>query len=103
MVVHALSNGSLGELADGLWNDLEPEAIRRCPSIVLIKHELREVSCLGARVSGSGSAVFGLCRDEAHAKDVAAHLCSHGDPSWWVGVVHTAQAVDEASALMTRR
>ena len=74
MVEHALRNGSLSELAEGLWNDLEPEAIRRCPIIALCQSRLRDLGCLGVRVSGSGPSMFGLCRDTAHAQDVALRL-----------------------------
>ena len=37
MCVHALRNGSLSELASGIWNELAPEAIRRCPIIEEIR------------------------------------------------------------------
>ncbi len=75
IVAHALRNGpALAGLAEGLWNDLEPEAIRRCPSSASCQVVLRELGCLGARVTGSGPAVFGLCRDVAHAHEVAAHV-----------------------------
>ena len=74
MVEHALRNGSLSELAEGLWNDLEPEAIRRCPVIALCQSRLKDLGCPGVRVSGSGPSVFGLCRDTAHARDVALRL-----------------------------
>ncbi len=92
MVEHALRNGSLSELAEGLWNDLEPEAIRRCPAIVTIQSRLRAVGCLGVTVSGSGPSVFGLCRDPAHAATVAAQA-SQGMPSAWrITVVRTDHA-----------
>lgn len=90
MLLHALRNGSLGELAAGIWNDLGPEAIRRCPSISLIEHELRELECLGAQVSGSGPSMFGLCRDSAHAQQVAAQLRTRiAATPWRISVVHT--------------
>ena len=89
IVVHALSNGSLSELATGLWNDLEPEAIRRCPISALIQLRLQEYKCLGTLVSGSGPAVFGLCHDLAHAQDVAAALRDHAGLSWRIEVVQT--------------
>ncbi len=90
MVLHALSNGSPSELAPGLWNDLEPEAIRRCPVISLIQSCLREHGCLAARVSGSGPSVFGLCRDLAHAQDVTQRLrqCSEARP-WRIELIQT--------------
>jgi 4-diphosphocytidyl-2-C-methyl-D-erythritol kinase len=110
MMAHALRNGSLGELAEGLWNDLQPEAIRRCPVISLIQLQLRRLGCLGTLVSGSGSAVFGLCRDTAHANEAAERLAHAELPaqpatafagssceveggslrSWRIEVVHTA-------------
>lgn len=74
MLLHALSNGSLGELAAGLWNDLEPEAIRRCPRIALIQNRLRSFDCLGVRVSGSGPSLHVLCRDLAHAQSLAGQV-----------------------------
>lgn len=90
MVAHALSNGSLSELAKGLWNDLEPEAIRRCPIITDIQVRLQKLGCLGARVSGSGSSVFGICRDIPHAHDVANRfrLSVNAKPLRQVAVVH---------------
>ncbi len=89
IVEHALRNGSaMAGLAQGLWNDLEPAAIRRCPLITQIQSQLQTAGCLCAHVSGSGSSVFGLCRDEAHAQDVAGSLQRHAQ-SWWVDVVHT--------------
>ena len=93
MVRHALSNGSLSELAKGLWNDLEPEAIRRCPVISIIQAHLRQFGCLGTRLSGSGPSVFGLCRDTAHAEEVITALRAVPDAaSWRLDVVHTEAA-----------
>jgi 4-diphosphocytidyl-2-C-methyl-D-erythritol kinase len=91
MMAHALRNGSLGELADGLWNDLEPEAIRRCPLISHIQLCLRELGCVGSRVSGSGPSVFGLCRDLAHAQDVARRLSAAQGPgaAWRIELIQT--------------
>ena len=92
MVAHALSNGSLGELATGLWNDLQPEAIRRCPAIPALLAQLRDRGCFGVSLSGSGPSVFGLCRDVPHAQDVAAPLRNECAPSWRVEVIQTAHS-----------
>ena len=87
---HALCNGSLGELARGLWNDLEPEAIRRCPVIASIKTRLHALGCLAACLSGSGPSVFGVCRDEPQAREIAATLQrEHHDPAWRIELVRT--------------
>lgn len=69
MCLHALRNGSLGELAEGLLNDLQPEAIRRCPVLTDLHQQLRACGSLGTLTSGSGPSVFGLCRDRSHAQD----------------------------------
>ena len=89
MMQHALRNGSLGELAEGLWNDLEPEAIRRCPVITVIQTRLRHHGVLAARVSGSGSSVFGVCTDLTQAQEVAWRLRVESPPDWRIEVVQT--------------
>jgi 4-diphosphocytidyl-2-C-methyl-D-erythritol kinase len=89
MVWHALSNGSLSELAAGLWNDLEPEAIRRCPASALIASHLRDLGCLGIRLSGSGPSVFGLCFDLKQAQQVATKLRGRIARSSRVEIVRT--------------
>ena len=90
MVTHALRNGpAMTGLADGLWNDLEPEAIRRCPIIATIQAHLREVGCLGVGMSGSGTSVFGLCADTTQAHEMASRIRSLACREWRVEIVHT--------------
>ena len=105
MCLHALRNGpDLAGLAKGLANDLEPEAIRRCPVIRDLQHTLRAAGCLGVLVSGSGPSVFGVCRDAAEARRAAQLIgpCpprgSRGrredsPPAWRVFVVKTAETL----------
>ena len=90
MIVHALRNGSaLAELATGLWNDLQPEAIRRCPPIAVIQAQLRDHGCLGVSLSGSGPSVFGLCRDLAHAQTIADALRRMSASVWRIEVIQS--------------
>ena len=90
IVTHALRNGpAMAGLADGLWNDLEPEAILRCPVIATIQAHLREQGCLGVLVSGSGSSVFGLCADGTQAHEAAARIRGFAPGEWRVEIVHT--------------
>lgn len=90
MCLHALRNGpDLSGLATGLRNDLQPEAIRRCPVIEEIGDSLRRHGCVGVLLSGSGPSVFGLCADEAHAQQVADRIRATGSSSWKVLVVKT--------------
>ena len=90
MVLHALHNGSRSELAQGLWNDLEPEAIRRCPVITHIQVRLRDLGCLSVSVSGSGTSVFGLCPSSAKALEIVQRL-RQDHASWRVEVIHSYQ------------
>ena len=96
MVAHALHNGSLSELAQGLWNDLEPEAIRRCPVISVIQSRLRSLGCPGVRLSGSGTSVFGLCATADHAQEIVARLRRDATP-WRSEIIHT----DHPSVVVT--
>ena len=89
MMAHALSNGSLSELATGLWNDLQPEAIRRCPVIQKVHSSLQESGCLAAVMSGSGPSVVGLCRDRDHAQEIASRIRRSAPASWRLDIVRT--------------
>ncbi|MBI4597314.1 MAG: 4-(cytidine 5'-diphospho)-2-C-methyl-D-erythritol kinase [Candidatus Omnitrophica bacterium] len=90
IVAHALRNGPASAgLAAGLWNDLEPVAIRRCPVIPHIQETLRACGVLAARLSGSGPAVFGLCRDRAHAHEMVTTLRTSTPSSWRIELVQT--------------
>ncbi|HEX9779597.1 MAG TPA: 4-(cytidine 5'-diphospho)-2-C-methyl-D-erythritol kinase [bacterium] len=89
VVEHALTNGSLSELAQGIQNDLEPEAIRRCPVIPRIQERLRYLGCLSAHVSGSGPSVVGLCLHAEQARETADRLRSDGAAPWRVDVIGT--------------
>ena len=89
MFLHALRNGSLSELALGITNDLQPEAIRRCPVIQVILTQLRESGSIGSCVSGSGSAVFGLYPSAQEAQRAVERLRQSGRPEWFVRRVST--------------
>jgi 4-diphosphocytidyl-2-C-methyl-D-erythritol kinase len=55
-----------------LFNDLERPVAARHPEIGEAARRLIESGALGAVMSGSGSSVIGLARDEAHARALAA-------------------------------
>ena len=86
---HALINGSLSELASGLLNDLEPEAIRRCPIIATIQMTLKQQGCLAVRMSGSGPSVFGLCSSREQASRIVQELRQKATQPWLIDVVET--------------
>jgi 4-diphosphocytidyl-2-C-methyl-D-erythritol kinase len=65
-------------------NDLEAPALKLCPDIGAVLDALREThGCLIARMSGSGSACFGLYADAALA-EAAAEQVAVARPDWWV-------------------
>ncbi len=55
-----------------LFNRLEEPAFALSPVVEQVRERLAGVSPCGARMSGSGSAVFAACRDRAEAGRVAA-------------------------------
>lgn len=65
--VAALSRGDLPELGKLLGNALEEPAAALVPEIETIRTRLLSAGALGARMTGSGSAVFGLFADEESA------------------------------------
>lgn len=68
----------------GCRNDLEAPAIRLAPAVGEVLQALRaQPRCLLARMSGAGSACFGVF-DEAAAAEAAAAEIAAARPGWWV-------------------
>lgn len=68
----AATAGDAEALGPLLFNDLERPVAARHPEIGQAARALIESGALGAIMSGSGSSVIGLARDEAHARELAA-------------------------------
>jgi len=73
-VFSALSSGDAETLAKLLVNDLEGPVSMRHPEIDAIKRGLTCSGALGAAMTGSGSAVFGVCRSPEHAEEVKLEM-----------------------------
>jgi 4-diphosphocytidyl-2-C-methyl-D-erythritol kinase len=68
----------------GQSNDLEPAAIAIAPAIADVLGALAELrGCRLSRMSGSGSACFGLF-ETARAATVAMRRLTHARPDWWM-------------------
>ncbi len=63
-VLQALRSGDLARLAGALGNDLAPVAKRMVPEVAELEERLLEAGAAGASMTGSGTAVYGLFRDE---------------------------------------
>jgi 4-diphosphocytidyl-2-C-methyl-D-erythritol kinase len=59
-VVAALRSGSLAELAGAVGNDLEPVTSELVPEVGTYKREMLRAGALGAAMTGTGTAVYGL-------------------------------------------
>lgn len=68
----ALRAGDIEALAGRLVNRLQGPAFTASPAVRAVFDRLVGVGPLAAQLSGSGSAVFALCRDAQHARSVAA-------------------------------
>jgi 4-diphosphocytidyl-2-C-methyl-D-erythritol kinase len=80
----ALIQGSTQQIANLLYNDLEPVSIQIVPEISKIKQHLLDAECYGALMSGSGSSVFGIAQGKQHAIEVAGRLKKRGYKNVWV-------------------
>lgn len=72
-------------------NDLEQAATELSPHIVSMLQALDESGgCVLARMSGSGSACFGVFAD-AQSAEAAAQKIQSAQPGWWVRASHSLQ------------
>jgi 4-diphosphocytidyl-2-C-methyl-D-erythritol kinase len=67
-LVHALETGDAARAARRLFNVFEELLPRGCGEIAAIRGRLLDLGAMGAAMSGTGSAVFGLFRDGKTAK-----------------------------------
>jgi 4-diphosphocytidyl-2-C-methyl-D-erythritol kinase len=70
--VAALAAGDAAALARAVFNRLQESAFLVAPETRTVHHRLVAATPLAAGVTGSGSAVFAVCRDAADARRVAA-------------------------------
>jgi 4-diphosphocytidyl-2-C-methyl-D-erythritol kinase len=92
----ALSTGDPRAVASLLRNDLEPGVAAGVPEIAAAKGWLEAQGLLGVRMTGSGSVVFGIARDEEQARAVAARA---GAP----GLLWAAPALNAQQAALSPR
>ena len=70
-VVAALGSGSLPALAGAVGNDLTPVTAGLVPEVAELRRGLMDAGALGASMSGSGTAVYGLFDEEEAARNAA--------------------------------
>jgi 4-diphosphocytidyl-2-C-methyl-D-erythritol kinase len=75
-LIVAATKGDPETLGPLLFNDLERSVFARHPDLAEAKAALLQAGALGAVMSGSGSSVVGLARDEAHARSLAKRWAS---------------------------
>jgi 4-diphosphocytidyl-2-C-methyl-D-erythritol kinase len=73
-VLAAAAAGDVGAVAATMFDDLEGPVARRHPEVEAAKERLVGAGAVGALMSGSGPTVFGLARDEEHARAIAGSL-----------------------------
>ena len=81
----ALAEGDPRSVAPLLRNDLESGVFGEWPVLAGLRKLLLGTGALGARMTGSGSVVFGLAWDEDHARQVAKRV-EQIDLGIWVRV-----------------
>ncbi|MDO4574605.1 MAG: 4-(cytidine 5'-diphospho)-2-C-methyl-D-erythritol kinase [Planctomycetia bacterium] len=87
--------GDLSGIAGQLFNRLEAPAKTLLPEIGEIRQACMSLDdpCVGFSMTGSGSACFGLCRDERHAQHVAE--CLKKRSTWTVFPVETLSIIQK--------
>ena len=87
----AYRTGDPAALATVLRNDLEPVVAAGVPEIAATHAWLLEQGILGARMTGSGSVVFGIAWDERHAREISGRGDAPGQ-AWAAPCLTAAEA-----------
>ncbi|HKT84307.1 MAG TPA: hypothetical protein VJQ84_10765, partial [Solirubrobacterales bacterium] len=70
----ALEKGDPELLAEALTNDLQAPALSLRPDLAQTFADGEEAGALAVQLSGSGPTILMLCRDAAHAREVAGAM-----------------------------
>ena len=81
-MLEAVEAQNLAATAFRLFNVLEPVTTEICPVVAEYHRALLKVGALGAAMTGSGTAVFGIFADHASASAAAATLKTQCDQVW---------------------
>jgi len=73
-VVEALRAGDLSALARSIGNDLAPVTEKLVPEVGVLRERLLGLGALGAAMTGSGTAVYGIFESEADARAAAGRV-----------------------------
>jgi 4-diphosphocytidyl-2-C-methyl-D-erythritol kinase len=75
-MIQAIQKGNAEQIASQLFNRLEEITFALHPEIKELKNLLIKSGCLNAMMSGSGSAVFGICSSANEAHQIAQNIKS---------------------------
>lgn len=70
----ALAEGNVEKLGQNLHNRLQEAAMRLSPAVADLHTRLKATGAAGCLMSGSGSCLFALCRDDREAERVIAQI-----------------------------
>ena len=73
-----VSLDSARNMSDAMYNIFEDVSIEKCPSVKCLKELMLENGALGALMSGSGPAVFGIFENEQKALNAVSEIKKHG-------------------------
>lgn len=73
--LNSLARGGLERVGRALFNRLESAAFALRPELKGLLNRLRRAPVAGARLTGSGSAFYGLCASRAEAEGLARRVC----------------------------
>ena len=78
LLTRGLDTGNLSLISEGMYNIFEEAVLPDCPLASNVKQIMLMHGAVGAMMSGSGSTIFGLYRNEADAQEAYTVLSSLG-------------------------
>jgi 4-diphosphocytidyl-2C-methyl-D-erythritol kinase len=98
----ALAAGDVQQVGQRLHNRLQPAAEAIEPLVADYQRRLEELGPAGARMSGSGSSLFAVCRDRQEALRVANELRTGPEKMASRGQAQRSAALDESPEIASR-
>lgn len=92
-LLSGLKEGALTAVSEGLFNALENTVFVKYPLLEMIADDLRKAGALGVLLTGTGSTVFALAKDQRHADQLADRIRDGRESPLWCRVARSVNGV----------
>ncbi|MEW5822469.1 MAG: 4-(cytidine 5'-diphospho)-2-C-methyl-D-erythritol kinase [Cyanobacteriota bacterium] len=92
-LLEGIEENNIEKLSENLFNSLEYVVFKEHHQLKVYKERLINLGCYNALLSGSGSAIFAIAKNEEHAREVEDKIKSEALDTWVVKTISVSSSI----------